>query len=109
MAQPASRAEFTDYCLRKLGAPVLEINVDVDQVDDLIDDAIQFFQENCYNGMERCYLTHELTADDKTRFDTTVQTSAGTTNWNEATNYIPVPPHVVGITKVFGLVSNSIR
>jgi hypothetical protein len=109
MAQPASRAEFTDYCLRKLGAPVLEINVDDDQVDDLIDDAIQFFQENCYNGMERCYLTHELTADDKTRFDTTVQTTTGTTTWNEATNYIPIPNHVVGISKVFGLVSNSIR
>jgi len=109
MAQPASRTEFTDYCLRKLGAPVLEINVDVDQVDDLVDDAIQFFQENCYNGMERCYLTHSLTADDIARFKATVTTTEGTTSWNEATNYIPIPDHVVGISKVFGLVSNTIR
>ena len=109
MAQPASRAEFTDYCLRKLGAPILEINVDVDQVGDLIDDAIQFFQENCYNGMERCYLRHELTAEDKTRFDGKVTTTRGTTNWEEATNYIPIPDHVIGISKVFGIVSNSIR
>ena len=109
MAQPASRAEFTDYCLRKLGAPVLEINVDVDQVDDLIDDAIQFFQENCYNGAERAYLRHKITADDLTRFDGELTTTSGTTNWEEATNYIPIPNHVVGITRVFGLVSNSIR
>jgi len=109
MAQPASRAEFTDYCLRKLGAPVLEINVDVDQVDDLIDDAIQFFQENCYNGMERAYLRHKINADDLTRFDGEDTTASGTTNWEEATNYIPIPNHVVGITRVFGLVSNSIR
>lgn len=109
MAQPASRAEFIDYCLRKLGAPVLEINVDDDQVEDLVDDAIQFFQENCYNGMERCYLRHQLTEDDINRFSGNVTTSNGSTNWEEATNYIPVPNHVVGITKVFGLVSNSIR
>jgi len=109
MAQPASRAEFTDYCLRKLGAPVLEINVDVDQVDDLIDDAIQFFQENCYNGMERAYLRHKINADDLTRFDGEDTTASGTTNWEEATNYIPIPDHVVGVTRVFGLVSNSIR
>ena len=109
MAQPSSRDEFTDYCLRRLGAPVLEINVDVDQVDDLIDDAIQFFQENCYNGMERCYLRHKLTEEDISRFDGEVQKSNGTTSWEESTNYIPIPQHVVGITRVFGLVSNSIR
>ena len=109
MAQPASRTEFTDYCLRKLGAPVLEINVDVDQVDDLIDDAIQFFQENCYNGMERCYLRHSLTPEDITRFGGSTTTTNENVNWEEATNYIPVPNHVVGVTKVFGLVSSSIR
>ena len=109
MAQPASRAEFTDYCLRKLGAPVLEINVDVDQVDDLIDDAIQFFQENCYNGMERACLRHKITAADLTRFDGETTTTSGTTDWEEASNYIPIPDHVVGVTRVFGLVSNSIR
>jgi hypothetical protein len=109
MAQPSSRDEFTDYCLRRLGAPVLEINVDVDQVDDLIDDAIQFFQENCYNGMERCYLVHEITADDIARFDTTTSTTASGTVWKEDNNYLPVPSHVLGISKVFGMVGSNIR
>ena len=111
MAQPASRVEFTEYCLRRLGAPVLEINVDDDQVDDCVDDAIQFFQENCYNGMERCYLAYELTADDITRFGTTSNApiAADSTQWVEDNNYIPVPPHVVGISKIFGIVGSNIR
>lgn len=111
MAQPASRVEFTEYCLRRLGAPVLEINVDDDQVDDCVDDAIQFFQENCYNGMERCFLAHALTADDITRLSTTSNApiAANSTQWVEDNNYIPVPPHVVGVTKLFGIVGSNIR
>jgi len=111
MAQPASRTEFTDYCLRSLGAPVLEINVDDEQVDDCVDDAIQFFQENCYNGMERCYLAYELTADDITRFGTTTNSpiAEGSTQWIEDNNYISVPPHVVGISKIFGITGSNIR
>jgi hypothetical protein len=110
MASPNSRADLITYCKRQLGEPVLQINIDDEQVNNVIDDTIQFFQENCYNGMERCYLSHEITADDITRFGTTVPTTGGVdTQWNEATNYLPIPPHVVGITKVFGLVSNSIR
>ncbi len=109
MASPNSRADLITYCKRQLGEPVLQVNIDDEQVNNVIDDTIQFFQENCYNGMERCYLRHEITADDKTRFDGETTTTSGTTNWEEATNYIPVPDHVVGVTKVFGLVSNSIR
>ncbi|BCU94565.1 MAG: hypothetical protein CM15mV5_2330 [uncultured marine virus] len=52
MAQPTTKAELKDYCLRRLGAPVLEINVDDDQIDDLIDDAIQLFQERHFDGVE---------------------------------------------------------
>jgi hypothetical protein len=59
--------------------------------------------------MERCYLTHSLTESDITRFKATVTTTTNGSDWNEATNYIPIPPHVTGISKVFGLVSNSIR
>ena len=88
---------------------MLQVNIDDEQVNNVIDDTFQFFQENCYNGMERAYLTHALTADDITRFKATVTTTEGSTDWNEATNYIPIPDHVVGISKVFGLVSNSIR
>jgi len=109
MASPSSRSELITYCKRQLGEPVLQINIDDEQVNNVIDDTIQFFQENCYNGMERCYLRHKLTNDDKTRFAGEVTTSSGTTDWEEATNYIPIPDHVVGITRVFGIVGNSIR
>ena len=109
MASPASKTDLITYCKRNLGEPVLQVNVDDEQVNNVIDDTFQFFQENCYNGMERCYLVHEITADDKTRLAATTSTTSGTTTWNEATNYIPIPSHVVGISKVFGMVGNSIR
>lgn len=118
MAQPSTRAEFTDYCLRKLGAPVLEINVDDDQVDDLIDDAIQFYQEYHFDGVEKMYLKHQLTTDELTRFKSSNQnTIAGDDNpppvttdtWIERDNYLQVPDHVIGISKVWGLSSSTIR
>ena len=117
MASPSSRTELITYCKRQLGEPVLQVNIDDEQVNNVIDDTFQFFQENCYNGMERAYLYHEITADDKNRFaatTTTIKQDGGITptaigTWNEATNFIPIPDHVVGITRVFGLVSNSIR
>ena len=109
MASPSSRAELITYCKRQLGEPVLQVNIDDEQVNNVIDDTYQFFQENCYNGMERCYLTHAITADDKTRLAAEVTTTTGTTNWEETTNFIPIPDHVVGVSKVFGMVGNSIR
>ena len=109
MASPNSRSDLITYCKRQLGEPVLEVNIDDEQVNNVIDDTYQFFQENCYNGMERCYLTHSLTEDDVTRFKATTTTTTNGSDWNEATNYIPIPAHVTGISKVFGLVSNSIR
>ena len=113
MASPASKTDLITYCKRNLGEPVLQVNVDDEQVNNVIDDTFQFFQENCYNGMERCYLVHEITAADKTRLAATVSTSktdgADTVTWDEATNYIPIPAHVTGISKVFGMVGNSIR
>ena len=113
MAVPASKTDLITYCKRNLGEPVLQVNIDDEQVNNVIDDTFQFFQENCYNGMERCYLVHEMTDDDKTRLAATVTTSkvegAVTTNWQEATNYIPIPAHVTGISKVFGMVGNSNR
>ena len=60
MAQPSSRAELKEYCLKQLGKPVLEINVDDDQIDNLIDDAIQYFYERHYDGIERVFLKHKL-------------------------------------------------
>ena len=57
----SSRQGLIDYCLRRLGFPVIEINVDDDQVEDRIDDALQYFQEFHFDGVERLYLTHKVT------------------------------------------------
>ena len=64
MAKPSTRQELIDYCLRQLGEPVLEINVDDDQIDDLVDDAIQYFQERHFDGVERMYLKHQISQSD---------------------------------------------
>ena len=75
MAQPSSRAELKEYCLKQLGKPVLEINVDDDQIDNLIDDAIQYFHEHHFDGIDRVYLKHKLTPANK---DIITQTGVST-------------------------------
>ena len=116
MAKPSSRQELVDYCLRRLGAPVLEINVDDDQVDDLVDDALQLFYERHFDGVERMYLKYKVTQQDVNRghaqgtngvgIVTTTGTAniAGITtsfNFYESSNFIQVPDSVIGIEKVF--------
>ena len=64
MAKPSTRQGLIDYALRKLGAPVLEINIDDDQIDDLVDDALQLFNERCFDGVERMYLKYRFTQND---------------------------------------------
>lgn len=66
MATPTSRQTLKDYALRKLGAPVIDINVDDSQLEDRIDDALQFFQDFHSDGFEKVYLSHAVTAQDKT-------------------------------------------
>ena len=66
MATPTSRQSLKDYALRKLGAPVIDINVDDSQLEDRIDDALQFFQDFHTDGYEKVYLSHAVTAHDKT-------------------------------------------
>ena len=61
MAKPNSRQTFSDYCLRSLGAPVIEINVDEDQIDDRIDEALQFYQFYHADSIEKFYLKHKVT------------------------------------------------
>mgnify|MGYP001062656294 FL=1 len=75
MAKPTTRALLQDYCLRNLGAPVIEINVDEDQIEDRTDDALQFYQEFHSDGVIREYLKHELTAADITNSYITVADS----------------------------------
>ena len=193
MAQPTTKAELKDYCLRRLGSPVLEINVDDDQIDDLIDDAIQLFQERHFDGVERMFLKHKLTASDVAKFRgldqeqllgtatgavltvklleegtsgyttatvassynggtgngvtfdvtavdgkiTEVEVDAGgsgykvedeitftggsgdakiqitgvqeQTEWEERDNFLPIPPQVLGVNRVFGVKGSNIR
>tara|TARA_Y100000768_G_scaffold385047_1_gene370307 strand:- start:80 stop:1045 length:966 start_codon:yes stop_codon:yes gene_type:complete len=61
MAKPNTRQTFSDYCLRSLGAPVIEINVDEDQIDDRIDEALQFYQFYHADSIEKFYLKHKVT------------------------------------------------
>ena len=109
MAKPSSRSELITYCKRQLCEPVLQINIDTEQVNNVIDDAVQFFQENCYNGIERMYLKHKFTTDDVTRFlgtDEITNTAApDASTWENRKNFIEVPDHVLGIQKVFGITS----
>ena len=117
MAQPSSRQELIDYCKRKLGAPVLEINVADEQIDDLVDDAIQFFQERHFDGVSQIYLKYQITQDDIDRGRAPngnnptagIVTSTATANiagsevtfdYKENSNYLQVPPSVIGVTKV---------
>jgi hypothetical protein len=66
MPNPTTRETLVEYCLRRLGAPVIEVNVDDDQIEDRIDDALQFYQEYHHDATIRTYLRHQVTADDIT-------------------------------------------
>ena len=117
MAQPASRSEFKDYCLRQLGAPVLEINVADEQCEDRIDDAIQYFHERHFDGVVQTYLKYKITQGDidrgrtrgdnktvgivTTTADSTIDGSTVTFSFEENSNYLQVPPQVIGINKIF--------
>ena len=89
MSVPASREQLKDWCLRQLGHPVIEINVDDDQVDDRIDEAFQYFRDFHYDGVERYYLKHQVTEADKIN------------------RYIPVTDNIIGVTRVFPVGSTN--
>ena len=114
MAIPSTRATFKEYCLRALGKPVIEINVDPDQVEDRIDEALQYFSQYHYDGIERMYLKYQITAADVTRArgndSGTVATDVDgstTATWYEQKNWIPVPSSIMSIVKVFPLTDKS--
>ena len=65
MAVPNSRSTFKEHCLRRLGKPVIEINVDDDQLDDRVDQAIAYYQDYHFDGVQKTFLKHQVTADDK--------------------------------------------
>ena len=119
MAKPSTRQGLIDYCLRQLGAPVLEINVDDDQIDDLVDDALQYFNERHFDGVEKMYLKYKFTQDDIDRGKavpttgtgvvSTTATGGGFSNtWYENSNFINVPDSVIGVEKIFKFDTSSI-
>ena len=85
MANPTTRNELKQYCLRRLGYPVVEINVDDDQLEDRIDDALAYYRDYHYDGAEKVYLKHQITSSDKS---------------NE---YISIPSTVLSVTRVFDI------
>lgn len=118
MAQPSSRQTLIDYCKRQLGAPVLEINVADEQIDDLVDDALQYWNERHYDGVSQIYLKYRITQDDVNRgrapagesstagvttstASTSIVGTATTFSFTENGNYLQVPSDIIGIQKVF--------
>ena len=108
MAIPNTRETFKKYCLRALGHPVIDVNVDPDQIEDRIDQALQYFSQYHYDGAERVYLKYKVTqADiDRAKSDNTLPTvtdidGSTTASWKEAKNYIPVPSSIISIIKIF--------
>ena len=83
MAVPTTRAEFKEYCLRRLGKPVLDINVDDDQVEDRIDEALRFFWDYHFEGSEKMYYKHQVTGQDKIN------------------KYITLPDNFIGAVNLF--------
>jgi hypothetical protein len=94
MAVPTSRSEFKSYCLRKLGAPVIEINVEDDQVEDRIDEALKYYWDYHFDGTERIYYKHQVTSN------------------NISDGYIVLPENIIGAVRIFdvsgSMVTNNI-
>ena len=86
---PSSRQDLIDYCMRRLGSPVIEINVDPDQVEDRIDDAFQYFQDYHFDGVEKVFLRHELTPMDV------------------ANQFISIPSPVISVLRVLPVGSSN--
>lgn len=90
MAIPSTRNDLVAHCLRRLGAPVIEVNVDPDQIEDCVDDAIQFFQEFHSDASNRMYISHQITADDVTN------------------KWIPIPASVLTVIRLLPFDQSSL-
>jgi len=91
MAVPSSRSDFKEYCLRKLGKPVIEINVDDDQVEDRIDESLKYYYDYHFDGSERTYYKHIVTETDKTN------------------KYITIPENIIGAVRIFRIGDPSLK
>jgi hypothetical protein len=107
MATPSSRENLKQYALRALGKPVIEVNVDDDQLEDRLDEALQYYAQYHYDGIRRTYLKYKLTAADKTRLsainpasETATKNSVSTT-WYEDNNFLVVPESIISVINIF--------
>ena len=91
MSVPTSKAEFKEYCLRNLGKPVIEINVDDDQVDDRIDEALKYYWDYHFDGSERTYYKHAITEEDKTN------------------KYFVLPDNIIGAVSIFTIGDPAVK
>jgi len=105
MATPATREQLKQYCLRTLGKPVIEINVDDDQLEDRIDEALQYFAQYHYDAIRRTYLKYQYTQADKDRIlgnsSESVTKNSVTTSWSEGNNFLVVPESVISVINIF--------
>ena len=108
MAIPTSKSTFKSYCLRNLGFGVIDINVSDDQADDRIDEALQYFAQYHYDGVEKMYLKYQITQTDidRARGNTTTTSadsidSTITGSFKEGSNFIPMPSAVVSVSNIF--------
>jgi len=94
MATPTTKDQFKEYCLRTLGKPVIEINVDDDQVDDRVDEALKYYWDYHFDGSEKTYYKYQITDTDKTN------------------KYITMPENIIGVVNLFpigqGLNTNNL-
>lgn len=83
MAEPTTRDEFAEYCLRRLGKPVITINVSESQIDDRIQDALNYYYDYHFEGSEKTYYKHQITQEDKDN------------------RYIELPDNIMGVVKLY--------
>jgi hypothetical protein len=88
MAQPTTREQFKGWVLRKLGAPVIDINVSDEQIDDRVDEAVDFWRDYHYSGSQLVYLKHQITLEDKDN------------------GYVTLPAQLLGISGIFNMQSS---
>ena len=108
MAIPSTRDGFKNYCKRAIGFGVIDINVSDAQVEDRIDEGLQYFAQYHYDGVERMYLKYKITEDDITRGRSNESTTATdtkdgnvTATFQEGRNFIPMPSSVVSVIQIF--------
>ena len=110
MANPNTRETLKQYALRALGKPVIEINVDDDQLEDRLDESLQYFAQYHSDGIRRTYLKYKLTSDDKSRLQNKTRSTESATDLEEGSvstthfeqdNYLVIPDSVISVTNIF--------